>query len=326
MAAARSGEDRAPGLKVAITGAHGFVGRHLVQALRDSQPHWTLDTPEGPQTVGGLDVVDADAVEAWIAVSRPDVVVHLAAVAAVTVGLADPRFAWKVNLDGTLNLVLALQRRQPDADLVFISSAEVYGASFLNAASLDERALLQPVNPYAASKAAADLLVRQAAADGLAATVMRPFNHTGPGQDEAFVAPSFAGQIARIEAGLQPPVIDVGSLDEERDFLDVADVVQAYRLAIERRRDPAMSGVFNVASGQPVRIGDLLDRLLSQAKRKIDVRVDPARLRKAPIPRVVGDASRLRSLGWRPTRNLDDTLRAVLEERRSVVARTAGGR
>jgi len=209
---------------------------------------------------------------------------------------------------------------------VFISSAEVYGASFLNAASLDERALLQPVNPYAASKAAADLLVRQAAADGLAATVMRPFNHTGPGQDEAFVAPSFAGQIARIEAGLQPPVIDVGSLDEERDFLDVADVVQAYRLAIERRRDPAMSGVFNVASGQPVRIGDLLDRLLSQAKRKIDVRVDPARLRKAPIPRVVGDASRLRSLGWRPTRNLDDTLRAVLEERRSVVARTAGGR
>lgn len=313
-------EEKALGLKVAITGAHGFVGRHLTETLRGSHPDWTLDTPEGPQTAGGLDIVDADAVERWIAGSRPDVVVHLAAVAAVTAAVADPRFAWEVNLNGTLNLVLALQRLRPGAHLVFISSAEVYGASFRDVASLDEGGLLQPVNPYAASKAAADLLVRQAAADGLAATVMRPFNHTGPGQGEAFVAPNFAGQIARIEAGLQPPVIEVGSLDEERDFLDVADVVQAYRLVIDRRRDPAARGVFNVASGQPVRIGDMLDRLLSQAKRKIDVRVDPTRLRSAPIPRVVGDASRLRSLGWRPTRTLDDTLRAVLDERRTALA------
>jgi GDP-4-dehydro-6-deoxy-D-mannose reductase len=319
MAGPHAGE----ALKVAITGAHGFVGRYLTEALCGSHPDWVLDAPQAPPTAGGLDIVDADAVDNWIAGCRPDVVVHLAAVAAVTAAVTDPRLAWKVNLEGTLNLVLALQRYRPGAHLVFISSAEVYGASFRDVASLDESGLLQPVNPYAASKAAADLLVRQAAADEMTATVMRPFNHTGPGQSEAFVAPNFAGQIARIEAGLQPPVIEVGNLDEERDFLDAADVAQAYCLVIERRREPAAQGVFNVASGQAVRVGDLLDRLLSLAQCNINVRVDPARMRSAPISRVVGDATRLRGLGWRPTRTLEDTLKAVLDERRTAVAQAA---
>ncbi|MEI9891986.1 MAG: GDP-mannose 4,6-dehydratase [Caulobacteraceae bacterium] len=164
--------------------------------------------------------------------------------------------------------------------------------AFIGADRLDESALLQPVNPYAASKASADILVRQAAAAGLAATVCRPFNHTGPGQSDAFVAPNFAAQIARIEAGLQAPVIEVGSLDEERDFLDVEDVVDAYRMLMELRADPAARGIFNVASGAPIRIGDILERLLSRSKLRIEVRVDRERLRTTPIPRVVGNAAR----------------------------------
>jgi GDP-4-dehydro-6-deoxy-D-mannose reductase len=158
--------------------------------------------------------------------------------------------------------------------------------------------------------------VRQTAIGGLSATVMRPFNHTGPGQSEVFVAPNFAAQIARIEAGLQAPVIEVGSLDDERDFLDVADVIDAYRLILERRLDPESHGVFNVASGVAVRIGDLLDRLLSMARLKIEVRVDHDRLRPSPIQKVVGDASRLRALGWAPQRSLDLTLAAILDDRR----------
>lgn len=238
----------------------------------------------------------------------------------MTASVKDPRLAWRVNLDGTLNVVLAMQAHTPGAHLLFVSSAEVYGDSLNGAAPVDETSLLQPVNPYAASKAAADILVRQAASAGLSATVARPFNHTGPGQSDAFVVPNFAGQIARIEAGLQPPVIEVGNLDDERDFLDVADVVNAYGLLLGRRGDPAAHGVFNVASGVAWRIGDILERLLSAARRRIEVRVDPSRLRPAPIPRVVGDASRLRDLGWRPTRSIDDTLHAVLEEHRRVVA------
>jgi GDP-4-dehydro-6-deoxy-D-mannose reductase len=136
--------------------------------------------------------------------------------------------------------------------------------------------------------------VRQSTATGLSATVMRPFNHIGPGQAEAFVAPSFAGQIARIEAGLQEPVLSVGSLDDERDFLDVQDVVRAYADALDVRAALEPGEVFNVASGKAVRIGEVLDILLSQASVPIEVRVDPSRLRSAVTPRVVGDATRLR--------------------------------
>jgi len=303
--------------RVLITGAGGFVGRHLAAALRERHPGWVLDMPAAPGAPGGLDVTDAGAVSQWIESRRPDIVVHLAAVAAVTASVKDPRLAWRVNLDGTLNLVLAMQAHAPGAHLLFVSSAEVYGDSLNGPEPIDETALLQPVNPYAASKAAADILVRQAAVTGLSATIARAFNHTGPGQSDAFVTPNFAGQIARIEAGLQAPVIEVGSLDDERDFLDVADVVDAYALLLERHE----AGVFNVASGVAWRIGDILDRLLSAARCKIEVRVDQSRLRAARIPRVVGDAARLRSLGWRPMRTIDDTLQAVLEEHRLAVAR-----
>lgn len=303
--------------KVLITGAGGFVGGHLTAALRSHHPDWVLDAPKGAI---GVDVTDADAIEQWIDRSQPDIVVHLAAVAAVTASVKDPRLAWQVNLGGALNVVLAMQNSAPRAHLLLVSSAEVYGKSLNTGRAVDEDALLQPVNPYAASKAAADILVRQAMADGLSATVARPFNHTGAGQGEAFVAPNFAAQIARIEAGLQAPVIEVGSLDDERDFLDVADVVSAYRLLLERRGEAATRDVFNVASGIPVRIGDLLERLLSFARVRIDVRIDQARLRRTPTPRVTGDASRLRALGWSPTRSIDEALKAVLDDRRAALA------
>jgi GDP-4-dehydro-6-deoxy-D-mannose reductase len=312
-------QDDAPP-KVMITGAGGFVGRHLAAALRERHPDWRQDPPAAPGASGGLDVTDAEAVSQWIERRRPDIVVHLAAVAAVTTSVKDPRLAWRVNLDGTLNLVLAMQAYAPAAHLLFVSSAEVYGDSLKAAAPVSEDSLLRPVNPYAASKAAADILVRQASATGLSATVVRPFNHTGPGQSDAFVAPNFARQIARIEAGLQPPVIEVGCLDDERDFLDVADVVDAYALLLERRADPVVREVFNVASGAALRIGDVLERLLSAARCRIEVRIDESRLRPAPIPRVVGDATRLRALGWRPTRSIGDTLQAVLEEQRLAAA------
>jgi GDP-4-dehydro-6-deoxy-D-mannose reductase len=322
VAAARTGSGDSRPTKVLITGAGGFVGGHLTAALKVHHPDWIQDAPGG--TVG-VDVTDSQAVEDWIRGSQPDIVVHLAAVAAVTASVKDPRLAWRVNLDGVLNVVFALQEYAPAAHLLFVSSAEVYGESLNTGQPVNEGALLQPVNPYAASKAAADILVRQAVAAGLSATVARPFNHTGSGQSEAFVVPNFAAQISRIEAGLQPPVIEVGSLDDERDFLDVNDVVSAYRLLLDRREEPEARGVFNVASGEPTRIGDILDRLLSLAKVRIQVTVDATRLRATRTPRVIGDASRIRALGWAPTTPLDQTLAAVLEDHRRAVNPSANG-
>ena len=312
-----------PSARVLVTGGHGFVGARLLAALRRRRPDWTVHAPPGvPAGPGSLDVLDAEAVAASVKAAQPDMVVHLAAVAAVTAAVSDPRQAWAVNLGGTLNLVMALSEHAPRARLLFVSSAEVYGVGSPSGGATDEAALLAPVNPYAASKAAADILVRQSMATGLAATVMRPFNHTGAGQSEAFVVPSFAAQIARIEAGLQPPELHVGSLDDERDFLDVEDVVEAYILALEQPQHAAQQ-VFNVASGRAVRIGDVLEMLLSRSQAAIQVKVDEARLRKATSRRVVGDAGRLRAtLGWSPRTPLGDTLQAVLDEQRARTGRS----
>ncbi len=307
---------------VLVTGGRGFVGAHLVSRLAKTRPDWKVEAPpSASQAEPSLDVADAAAVDAWVRRSPPAMVVHLAGVSAIAATEQDPRRAWRVHLDGTLNLVLALQAYAPTAHLVLISSAEVYGASLRTGQPLDETALLQPMSPYAASKASADMLVRQAGAGGSATTVMRPFNHIGPGQSEAFMAPSFAGQIARIEAGLQPPVLSVGSLDDERDFLDVGDVVSAYLAVLEAGERVGGGEVFNVASGRTLRIGDVLEGLLGLARTPIEVRTDPARLRRTPVSRIVGDATRLRDrLGWAPQADLNETFRSILEAQRRLTA------
>lgn len=156
-------------------------------------------------------------------------------------------------------------------------------------------------------------MIGQMARDGLKAIRVRPFNHTGPGQTERFAIPAFAAQIARIEAGVQEPVIRVGNLDARRDFLDVRDVVDAYlRLALSP--DPFEPGlVLNLASGTARRIGDVLDELLSLARVSIRLETDPSRLRANDTPFAIGDASRIRELiGWKNRTPWSATLADVL--------------
>ena len=312
---------------VIITGGQGFVGGYLAKALQARWPDWKVVSCGGPSSPSDpLDVSDPAAVERLVLAHQPSIVVHLAAISAVTASLLDPAQAWQVNMWGTFNLTQALQKHAPGCHLLFVSSAEVYGRSLRSNAAINEDALLEPANPYAVSKAAADMLVRQCAHGGLSATVVRPFNHTGAGQSDAFALPSFATQIARIEHGLQDPVLSVGSLDDERDFLDVRDVVTAYADLLDARRTLPVGSVMNVASGQGRRIGDLLEALLSMATVKIELRVDTSRLRPNGIPRVVGDAGRLRSgLGWAPQHDLRETLSEILEEKRRVVRGSTEG-
>jgi GDP-4-dehydro-6-deoxy-D-mannose reductase len=309
--------------RILITGASGFVGKKLVEALRQYSD-FILICPYPASELNKigdcLDITQAQAVVEHMEHHRPDIVIHLAGISAVTASISNPRQAWDVNLGGTLNIVLAMQRCVPDSHLLYVSSAEVYGSSFATGLPISETAILNPVNPYAASKAAADILVRQAAAAGLSATVMRPFNHIGSGQDIAFVVPSFADQIARIEAGLSPPVVNVGALDEERDFLDVSDVVSAYVLAIRQHKNLVRGDVFNIASGVPIKIGYILDVLISISGISPEIHVESSRIRPANTKRVLGDASYLRTkLGWSPKVPLDETLTQVLLERRAML-------
>ena len=309
-------------MRLLVTGASGFVGHRFVAAATKRWAGVELTALAGPEEPGGLDIADPNAMRVAVAAARPTHVVHLAAVAAVTDARAAPRLAFAINLGGTLNLVEALRAEAPDALLLHVSSAEVYGRSLREAAGrpVDETARLQPTNTYAASKAGADLLVQAAAAQGLSAVIARPFNHVGAGQAESFAVPAFAAQIARAEAGLQPPFIEVGGLDDARDFLPVDDVVDAYLLMLEAKPAPGEALIYNVAAGEAVRIGEVLERLRRLARIQVDVRVDAARLRREPAAAYVGDAGRLRrDLGWRPEGDLDAALAEVLQAQRARI-------
>lgn len=291
---------------VLVTGAGGFVGRHVCAALVAAGVE--VVRPE-------VDVTNRGALRAVIDENQPKYCLHLAAIAAIGVARAEPERAWTVNLHGTLNLAGAIRDRAPDCRLIFISSADIYGASFRAGQALDEQAVPAPLNTYGATKAAADLALGAMAAEGLDVLRLRPFNHTGPGQSADFVVPAFARQIARIEAGMVPPVIKVGALTPERDFLDVRDVARAYAQAITRG-DALPSGmVLNIASGMPRRIGDVLRALLELAKVEVRVEEDQARLRPSDIPRAIGDAARARALlGWEPLIPWPETLADVLND------------
>ena len=299
--------------RVLLTGAEGFVGGHLRPALAAAFPGAEIIGTGLSAANRQLDVTDRDAVFGAVAALRPQACLHLAGIAAVESAGADPGRAWAVNLHGAINVAEAILAHAPDCRLLFVSSGEVYGGSFRAGAALDESAPLHPLNLYAVTKAAAELALGALAGRGLRLLRARPFNHTGPGQSEAFVAPTFAGQIARIEAGLAPPVILVGALTPERDFLDVRDVCAAYAACVARFDSLANNQAINIGSGRAVAIGGILHALLAQARCPIEVREDPARLRPVEIARAVGDAGLARrSLGWEPEIPLEETLRTVL--------------
>ena len=297
--------------RILVTGAEGFVGRHLQVALRAAYPEAELAMP-------GFDVTDGAAVVAGVAAARPDAVVHLAAIAAPMDAKRNPELAWRVNLMGTLSLARAVLQTAPEAVLLFAGTADAYGASFRPGTPVDETAALAPQNAYGATKAAADLALGAMAAEGLRVVRARPFNHTGPGQTDAFVVPAFARQVARIAAGLQVPVMTVGALAPERDFLDVRDVCAAYAACLSAEVAPGT--ILNLASGVARRIGDVLQDLLGLAGVEAEIQTDAARLRPGDIPRAVGDASQARRLlGWAPRIAWEQTLRDVLEDWRGRV-------
>ena len=169
-----------------------------------------------------------------------------------------------MHLHGTLNLAREILRRAPDCWLIHVGSGLVYGESAKAGRALDENALLAPIDEYSATKAAADLALGALSRARLKCIRLRPFNHIGPGQSEAFVVPAFAMQIARIEAGLAPPVIRVGNLDAQRDFLDVRDVANAYALVMKNLERMGSGTVLNIASGIPRRISDILASLVGK--------------------------------------------------------------
>ncbi len=306
--------------RILITGAMGFVGAHLAERL-DTQFGATVEVVLTSKEAGvcplgavqALDVTDDRAVAEAVGSIRPTHLVHLSAISAPADAGADPRLAWEVNTLGTRAVAEAIVRRAPDCRLIFASTALVYGAAATVERPFTEDSLLAPQGEYAATKAAADLLIGAMARRGLKSVRLRLFNHTGPGQPELFAVPSFAAQIARIEAGVQAPTLRAGRLDALRDFLDVRDVTAAYVAVIERSAELPANQIFNIASGNGYNIGYVLAELMSLSSAKIDVvATSPAVSGSAP-DNLIGDATAAAQLlSWKPRYGLRDTLESVL--------------
>jgi GDP-4-dehydro-6-deoxy-D-mannose reductase len=295
-------------MRALVTGATGFVGPHLVDHLREL----------GDEVVGldeGIvEVTDPEAVTSWIAAHEPEVIYHLAGWADVGGSWAAPQQAFRVNAEGTLNVLQAALAAACRRVLV-VSSADVYGIVDEADLPITEQHPLRPVSPYAVSKVAADYLGLQAwLGRQLEVVRARSFNHLGPGQSDRFVAPAIASRIAANERDGNDEV-PVGNLAARRDVTDVRDVVRAYRLLVELGE---AGHAYNVCSGVDVAVSELAERLLAMAKHPMHLVVDPERHRPVDVPVLRGDRAKIeRTTGWTPQIPLETTVADVLDDWRS---------
>lgn len=299
-------------MRAVVTGARGFVGRHLTRHLVDlSVEVVSLDVDD----TRPVDVTDRDAVARRIAEVSPDVVYHLAALSHVGASWTSGDLLTDVNVGGTAAVVDACIAAGVGRVLV-VGSAEQYGAVEPSAIPVVETTECRPLSPYGTSKVAAEAVALEAhRMHGLAVVCTRAFNHTGPGQSPTFLIPGLAARIAAAERD-GADEIALGNGDPVRDFSDVRDVVRAYALLAQQ----GIAGeVYNVCSGRGLRVGDVAARLLARARRPLRVVTATDLVRAVDVPVLVGDPTKLvTATGWRPEHDLDDTLDAVLAEARAA--------
>ena len=307
-----------------ITGAGGFAGSHLAEHLLQNTDHkvWGCGISPKPAIIAKrqlphrrLDLTDAAATRDYISEIQPERIYHLAGKAAVHASWLEPWGNYEANVLAALNVLHAVWRLKLSCRVMVVTSMEVYGEVHPEDMPVTEEQCFRPNSPYSASKAAADLLAQAYhLSHGLDIVRVRPLNHIGPRQSAQFVATAFARQLARIEAGLQSPVIQVGNLSARRDFTDVRDMTRAYVLALEHCET---GRAYNIGSGNVISIQQLLDKLLELSHADVNVEVDPARVRAASTPALIADCTRFRAhTGWQPEIPFEQTLSDLLNYER----------
>ena len=303
--------------RVLITGASGFVGRRLTARLAalDGLELFPVGGP-GSADVGLVaDLADSAETDALVERLNPDLIVHLAAFSSVGLGAASPEVVWRSNFDATRNLARAACRLAKAPRFIFASTAEVYGRGF-NDGPRDEEAAPAPTSAYGRSKLACEYALIDLASP-LEVVVLRLFNHTGPGQAEAFVVPALAAQLARLDPS-KPGEVRVGNLDACRDFSDVDDIVDAYVAVVLDSSGQAGVQIYNVGSGVTRSIQSVLDMLVERHGGPVKVIQDPARMRPSDVPVNPGVFQKFKArYGWAAMRDFSETLSAIYDHERA---------
>jgi GDP-4-dehydro-6-deoxy-D-mannose reductase len=309
-------------MRILITGATGFAGSHLVEALLAGGAEQILgisrhaELPESWRRdarirLRSCDLADRAALETLLRDEQPEQIYHLAGYANTGRSFREPEAAWAGNLTATLNLYDAIVRWGDKIRVLFVGSGLIYGDPEDCDLAYDENCPLRPPNPYAASKAAADLASYQyTRSPGLDIVRARPFNHIGPRQSPQFAVANFARQVAVIMAGKQPPVLETGNLRPRRDLTDVRDMVRAYILLMAHGRS---GEAYNIGAGNTYSMQEVVDRLIARAGVPIDVRPRADLVRSIETAAVRADSTKLRhETGWAPNYSLEQTLADTL--------------
>ena len=313
-------------MRILITGITGFVGGHLVESLvsagghvlfgvsRDSAWPQSLAHLSGTAELHAADLLDPSRLEAVLKSTQPDWLMHLAGYANTGGSFKEPEQCWHDNLDATWSLYECIANSGLRPRILFVSTGLVYGEPDDADRPCDERTVLKPASPYAASKAAADLMSYQyTRGPGLDVVRIRLFNQIGPRQSPEYAVGNFARQIAAIESGKQPPRIETGDLSSQRDITDVRDTVAAFPLLLEKG---TAGEVYNAGRGETFSMQSILDRLLSFSKVQVEVVQKADRKTDTAVTRA--DPSKLHeATGWLPRIPLERTLKDILNYWRS---------
>lgn len=309
-------------MKCLITGINGFVGSYLAEHLLENTNniYGTIYPKDSIQNIKHIlnkaetipcDLNTPTAIENIIKNIRPERIFHLAAQGFVPKSWSDPIGTFRINVLGTLHLLDSVKKYCPFAKMLIICSSDEYG--IVNSTEpITETVPLNPQNPYAVTKTCIDFLSHQLAQyNNLHVIRVRPFPHIGPRQSASFVVSDFSKQIASIEKGIQKPIIKVGNLQSKRDFTDVRDMVKAYWLAIEKGQKEE---VYNISSGKSYLIDEILKKLLSLTKTKIEIQQDPNKFRIKDESFKSGNNQKFRNqTGWKPEIPIEVTLRETLD-------------
>lgn len=292
-----------------MTGKGGFVGQHLLRAVSNAEWSRCFSISARPE----FDLLDPASIELMIGEDVPDAVIHLAGQTSVPAAIANPAATFQINLIGTLNLLQALKKKGFCGTFLYVSSGDIYGSVTEERMPIAENEPQQPRNPYAVSKAAAELLCQQwSRVEPWRIIVARPFNHIGAGQRPDFVISEIARQITRIKRNLQPARLALGDIDVSRDFLDVEDVISAYFALLTHGKN---GEIYNVCAGQEFVVRDLAEQMLALSGIKAEIERDSQRFRPADQRRVVGNNGKLRAAtSWQPRINIKESLQAILHD------------